>query len=107
MTITIMTVADSLVLVVMISPDWAADDVGTDEMVTVVTITVMTVADSLVMISPDWVPRLFLRTVAAPVSGVSAAVITNPLDVIRARIQVCALHFLMLIVLGNSVKLVC
>ena len=102
-----MTVADSLVLVVMLSPDWAADDVGTDEMVTVVTITVMTVADSLVMISPDWVPRLFLRTVAAPVSGVSAAVITNPLDVIRARIQVCALHFLMLIALGDSVKLVC
>ncbi|KAK7096039.1 solute carrier family 25 member 44-like [Littorina saxatilis] len=45
-------------------------------------------SDSLTVVSPDWVPRLLLRTVAAPLSGVSAAVITNPLDVIRARIQV-------------------
>lgn len=44
--------------------------------------------DSLTMYSPVWVPRLLIRTLAAPMSGVSAALITNPLDVIRARIQV-------------------
>ena len=45
--------------------------------------------DALTTISPVWVPRLLLRTIAAPLGGVSSALITNPLDVIRARIQVC------------------
>ncbi|XP_029645941.1 solute carrier family 25 member 44 [Octopus sinensis] len=38
--------------------------------------------------SPDWIPRLTLQCLAACLSGVSASTITNPLDVIRARIQV-------------------
>ena len=42
-------------------------------------------------ISPDGIPRLGIQVVAAPLSGVSSAVLTNPLDVIRARIQVCTL----------------
>ncbi|XP_076438973.1 solute carrier family 25 member 44-like [Babylonia areolata] len=45
-------------------------------------------SDGLTVVSPDWVPRLLLRTIAGPLSGVSSAIITNPLDVIRARIQV-------------------
>ncbi|KAK7497826.1 hypothetical protein BaRGS_00010960 [Batillaria attramentaria] len=45
-------------------------------------------SDGLTTISPEWVPRLALRTIAAPLSGVSSALITNPLDVIRARMQV-------------------
>ncbi|KAL8558706.1 hypothetical protein ACOMHN_037799 [Nucella lapillus] len=45
-------------------------------------------SDGLTVVLPDWVPRLLLRTIAGPLSGVSSAIITNPLDVIRARIQV-------------------
>ncbi|KAI8785975.1 solute carrier family 25 member 44 [Biomphalaria glabrata] len=37
---------------------------------------------------PTYIPRLAIQVVAAPLSGVSAALITNPIDVIRARIQV-------------------
>jgi len=39
-------------------------------------------------ICPVWVPRLCLQCIAAPLGGVSAAVLTTPLDAIRARIQV-------------------
>ncbi|XP_050406183.1 solute carrier family 25 member 44 [Patella vulgata] len=37
---------------------------------------------------PSNLPRLLIQCVAAPLAGISAAVITNPLDLIRARIQV-------------------
>ncbi|CAL1533825.1 unnamed protein product [Lymnaea stagnalis] len=39
-------------------------------------------------LTPVYIPRLAIQVVAAPLSGISAALITNPLDVIRARIQV-------------------
>jgi len=39
-------------------------------------------------VCPIWVPRLCLQCIAAPLGGVSATVLTTPLDAIRARIQV-------------------
>ena len=38
--------------------------------------------------APDWVPRLALQCMAAPLGGITTSFITNPLDAIRARIQV-------------------
>ncbi|XP_067942111.1 solute carrier family 25 member 44-like [Watersipora subatra] len=38
--------------------------------------------------SPDWVPRLVLQCIAAPLAGCTATIITNPLDVSRTRVQV-------------------
>ena len=43
----------------------------------------------LASVAPLWVPRLALQCIAAPLGGITAAMITNPLDVSRARIQVC------------------
>ncbi|CAG5121600.1 unnamed protein product [Candidula unifasciata] len=43
--------------------------------------------------APVYIPRLAIQVVAAPLGGVSAAVITNPIDVIRARIQVEGTYF--------------
>ncbi|KAK3745908.1 hypothetical protein RRG08_056717, partial [Elysia crispata] len=51
-----------------------------------------TYTNILYNISPDGIPRLGIQVVAAPLSGVSSAVLTNPLDVIRARIQVEGHH---------------
>ena len=42
-------------------------------------------------IAPDWLPRLAVQCLAAPMGGVTTAVITNPLDIVRARIQVSLL----------------
>ncbi|KAH9509718.1 hypothetical protein Btru_044330 [Bulinus truncatus] len=39
-------------------------------------------------VAPNYIPRLAIQVFSAPLSGVSAAVLTNPIDVIRARIQV-------------------
>ncbi|CAH1788945.1 unnamed protein product [Owenia fusiformis] len=39
-------------------------------------------------VAPDNVPRLALQCIAAPMGGVSCAFLTNPLDIVRARIQV-------------------
>lgn len=47
-----------------------------------------TYTDTLMGLAPDWLPRLPIQCVSAPMAGVSAAVFTNPLDVIRARMQV-------------------
>lgn len=44
--------------------------------------------DSLANISPAFVPRLVLQCIAAPIGGVTTALITNPMDIVRARIQV-------------------
>lgn len=38
--------------------------------------------------APLWVPHLAIQCLAAPLGGVSSTLITNPMDVIRARIQV-------------------
>ena len=42
-------------------------------------------------VAPDWLPRLAVQCLAAPMGGVTTAVITNPLDIVRARIQVSLL----------------
>ncbi|XP_012946464.1 solute carrier family 25 member 44 [Aplysia californica] len=42
----------------------------------------------LASVTPVYVPRLLLQVVAGPLGGISSALITNPIDVIRARIQV-------------------
>uniref|UniRef100_A0A0B6ZS60 Solute carrier family 25 member 44 n=1 Tax=Arion vulgaris TaxID=1028688 RepID=A0A0B6ZS60_9EUPU len=42
----------------------------------------------LTNIVPVYVPRLAIQVIAAPFGGVTSAIITNPLDVVRARIQV-------------------
>ncbi len=45
-------------------------------------------------VAPVWVSRLVLQCLAAPLAGVSSAILTTPLDAIRARIQVLTLlHF--------------
>ena len=48
----------------------------------------MAVTGMLSGLSPEWVPRLCLQCIAGPLGGVSATVLTTPLDAIRARIQV-------------------
>ncbi|XP_059140466.1 solute carrier family 25 member 44-like [Physella acuta] len=50
-------------------------------------------------VTPVFIPRLAIQVVAAPLSGISSALLTNPLDVIRARIQVEGTK------LGETVKL--
>ena len=47
------------------------------------------IADTLASIAPIWTPRLLLQVMAAPLSGITTALLTNPMDIIRARIQVC------------------
>ena len=49
--------------------------------------------DGLSMVTPVYVPRLLIQCIAAPMGGISSALITNPLDVIRARIQVLLIQF--------------
>ena len=39
-------------------------------------------------IVPDWLPRLGVQCMAAPLGGITVSFLTNPLDIIRARIQV-------------------
>ncbi|XP_067653516.1 solute carrier family 25 member 44-like [Haliotis asinina] len=56
-------------------------------------------SDMLASIAPAFVPRLVLQVVSGPLSGISAAVITNPLDLIRARMQVDGTSF------SNTVKI--
>jgi len=44
--------------------------------------------DALSKILPSSVPALMVQTCSAPAAGLSAAVLTNPIDVVRARVQV-------------------
>lgn len=37
---------------------------------------------------PTWVSHLFIQTVAGTLGGFTTTIITNPLDVVRARLQV-------------------
>ncbi|XP_074661407.1 solute carrier family 25 member 44-like [Tubulanus polymorphus] len=53
-----------------------------------------TYCDMIPTIAPVWVPRLVLQCMSAPLSGVTSALITNPLDVIRTRIQVEGTRFI-------------
>lgn len=45
-------------------------------------------ADNLVLFAPVWVPHLVIQCIAAPLSGITSSLITNPLDIVRARLQV-------------------
>lgn len=45
-------------------------------------------SDALISILPMWTSHMFIHCTGGQLSGVTVAVITNPLDVIRARIQV-------------------
>uniref|UniRef100_T1J0N7 Solute carrier family 25 member 44 n=1 Tax=Strigamia maritima TaxID=126957 RepID=T1J0N7_STRMM len=49
-------------------------------------------SDELVKRFPDRVPLLMIQCMAAPLGGITTSLITNPLDVVRARIQVHRLH---------------
>ena len=45
-------------------------------------------ADMLSQVLPVAVPALMVQSCSAPAAGLSAAVLTNPIDVVRARVQV-------------------
>ncbi|CAK9794914.1 Solute carrier family 25 member 44 [Anthophora plagiata] len=44
--------------------------------------------EELVRLFPDWVSHLFIQAVAGTLGGFTTTIITNPLDVVRARLQV-------------------
>ncbi|XP_026473743.1 solute carrier family 25 member 44-like isoform X1 [Ctenocephalides felis] len=44
--------------------------------------------DELYRILPEWVSHLFIQSVAGTLGGFTTTIITNPLDIIRARLQV-------------------
>lgn len=46
------------------------------------------ILDELHAILPAWVSHLFIQSVAGTLGGFTTTVITNPLDVVRARLQV-------------------
>lgn len=45
-------------------------------------------SDELYALLPTWVSHLFIQSVAGTFGGFTTTVITNPLDVVRARLQV-------------------
>ncbi|XP_014232620.1 solute carrier family 25 member 44 [Trichogramma pretiosum] len=47
-----------------------------------------TYQDELVKILPTWVSHLLIQSIAATLGGFTTTIITNPLDVVRARLQV-------------------
>ncbi|GBP39247.1 Solute carrier family 25 member 44 [Eumeta japonica] len=47
-----------------------------------------TYQDELVKISPEWVSYLFIQCVAGTLGGFTTTLLTNPLDIVRARLQV-------------------
>ncbi|XP_031782497.1 solute carrier family 25 member 44 [Nasonia vitripennis] len=47
-----------------------------------------TYQDELIRILPDWVSHLLIQSIAATLGGFTTTIITNPLDVVRARLQV-------------------
>lgn len=44
--------------------------------------------DELVILLPDWFSHLFIQAVAGTLGGFTTTIITNPLDIVRARLQV-------------------
>lgn len=44
--------------------------------------------DELIRVMPNWVSHLFIQAVAGTLGGFTTTVITNPLDIVRARLQV-------------------
>lgn len=56
--------------------------------------------DELYRVMPPWVSQLFIQCVAGSFGGFTTTIITNPLDIVRARLQVC--NFILLILLQSS-----
>lgn len=52
-------------------------------------ITLLLFLDELHAILPNWVSHLFIQCVAGSFGGFTTTIITNPLDIVRARLQVC------------------
>lgn len=46
------------------------------------------VLDELHKVMPSWVSHLFIQCVAGSIGGFTTTIITNPLDIVRARLQV-------------------
>lgn len=46
------------------------------------------ISEELHAILPQWVSHLFIQSVAGTLGGFTTTIITNPLDVVRARLQV-------------------
>ncbi|XP_017791848.1 PREDICTED: solute carrier family 25 member 44 isoform X2 [Habropoda laboriosa] len=44
--------------------------------------------EELVRLFPDWVSHLFIQAVAGTLGGFTTTIVTNPLDIVRARLQV-------------------
>lgn len=44
--------------------------------------------EELVRLFPEWVSHLFIQAVAGTLGGFTTTIITNPLDIVRARLQV-------------------
>lgn len=44
--------------------------------------------DELLRILPNWVSHLFIQSLAGTFGGFTTTIITNPLDIVRARLQV-------------------
>lgn len=47
-----------------------------------------TYQEELIKILPSWVSHLFIQAVAGTLGGFTTTIITNPLDIVRARLQV-------------------
>lgn len=48
----------------------------------------MVIIDELIKIFPIWFSHLFIQAVAGTLGGFTTTIITNPLDIVRARLQV-------------------
>ncbi|KAG7190606.1 hypothetical protein KM043_006693 [Ampulex compressa] len=44
--------------------------------------------DELLRILPEWVSHLFIQAIAGTLGGFTTTIVTNPLDIVRARLQV-------------------
>ncbi|XP_068977318.1 solute carrier family 25 member 44 [Bombus flavifrons] len=44
--------------------------------------------DELIRLFPEWVSHLFIQAIAGTLGGFTTTIITNPLDIVRARLQV-------------------
>ncbi|KAK0087448.1 hypothetical protein PV325_000947 [Microctonus aethiopoides] len=44
--------------------------------------------DELIRVLPNWVSHLFIQAIAGTLGGFTTTIITNPLDIVRARLQV-------------------
>lgn len=49
--------------------------------------------DELYKITPLWVPQLAIQGVAGSFGGFTTTILTNPLDILRARLQVDCVKF--------------